>query len=503
MGLSERGLGFGSAWVRGKKVKRCGSIEMNNVELCRKQQSKRGKGVAEQEDDGGESQGTNQSPAVEASLPPELLAGEIFRYVVLNDAYRRQPKAALDTLCLVSSNWTSLVLACPLLWTHICIPQQGEHPLSILQLGLERSGDLPFCITLTLDSTDVFTQAAMPDVVTLLIQYRNRLQTLRIGFDLDLPTTIHPLFAVPSYPLLKEILIVRRLGVRPTILSSYAHLPFPINGLTELELRDSRPEDMDIFKDCPNLVRLGLYALTPVLHGDSSTFEPIILSSVRSLTVELHHQSIAGVEYFELELISVPVNWPRLFRHNPIFTRLHTLKLVNISTHQITHTFFDSNVDFLLLFSRLRKNPSTSTEILDQRSRRNSMLSNFFNSQARPHPNTDGGVLFWQNLNTITMHALDATEVVWLLNLLLSSLRPLIRTVNLSPISRAHLKKSLFFEPSWNTVNKVPWGSNAKAMDCEEHLKRRRPDLNLNTVRFEDYYVLERKGEFRDWSMPL
>ncbi|KAH8825120.1 hypothetical protein DL96DRAFT_1557817 [Flagelloscypha sp. PMI_526] len=239
-------------------------------------------------------------------LPPELLV-QVFSHYGAHGRSRGQPKASLDTLRRVSCLWNTLVVASPILWTDIMVPEKAVHPCAIMSLSVKRSKDMPFSITV--DAAGPLVDSAMPMINILCILNAQRLKALSLSVNgsTQASSLIRSLLTVEHFPVLQQISIVQPSqgpllanpffdpgiplfkGAAPVLrtmmLSNMDKIPFPLQNISQLELRQCQPATLDVLRECPRLTRLGLFALTP-LTGPSVTSNPIILSSLTSLSVE-------------------------------------------------------------------------------------------------------------------------------------------------------------------------------------------------------------------------
>ncbi|KAJ6520649.1 hypothetical protein B0H19DRAFT_1166944 [Mycena capillaripes] len=435
-----------------------------------------------------------------ASLPGEVLA-QIFK----SGTTLSCPPGCLPCLITYSAvceRFRSAALDYPDLWSSINVPFSARNVVALIALCFERSKSCLFNITLALYSADV---SVVTSVMLLVVQHVQRLRRLVITGTTSLsnPEEIFALlqnaqraprlavlelvFLDPHPNVSMEIPPGRLLMQAPSLSSLRLHgvtSPVPFVGLRSLEIQGLRSVYADfqaMAVASPLLTELILPRLRLMVDLQSMSLAPIEIPSLKTLALSfskphpsnqfnpchdlLSLLSIPNLEYLELAGGHIP-DLNKSFQNPSVFTKLRTLRLVNIPFHgQITvRNSRADNSDFLYGLStieelefihshpeRLLLLRDTTEQVSMGRPRARSISREIRSRPIRllvkapvdQHPFGQQQTLEppYPNLRSVSLDTLLAGEALWLYQLVLD--RPQIQVVKLSQMTERHLATSM------------------------------------------------------------
>ncbi|KAJ7509999.1 hypothetical protein B0H11DRAFT_1701480, partial [Mycena galericulata] len=477
-----------------------------------------------------------------SSLPSEILA-QIFKSGTTLSSSCPGCLPCLITYSSVSRRWRSSCLDYPDLWTNIYVPFFMRDVVAWIAVSLERSKSCLFDITLRLPdiNNDPAYIPVMKGVMLLVVQHVHRLRRLAVEANTFLTnpeeifallqnaqraprlTVLELTFSDPHPNVSMEIPQGSLLMQAPSLSSLRLHgvvSPVPFVGLRSLEiqgLRTTHAAFRDMVVASPLLTDLILPKLRLMVDLQSQALPPLEIPSLRKLALSfcrpppsniftpchslLSLLNIPNVEYLELAGGSMP-DLAKCFQNPSAFTRLRTLRLVNVSTFargSQTEPEVD-NCDYLRALTTVedlqlihsyanyllptqnesgkepkgRLHRTRSINLRDGKSplRRiyQPMQLDNYDVPRVPRggqPNLPASV--YPNLRSVSLDTLLAGQVLWLYQLVLE--RPKIEVVRLSPVTERHLATSLGMVNGVLHYQKL--GQSAQPVDVGKLLRER------------------------------
>ncbi|KAJ7685318.1 hypothetical protein DFH06DRAFT_1289236 [Mycena polygramma] len=402
-----------------------------------------------------------------ASLPGEVLA-EIFK----SGTTLSSPPGCLPcllTYSAVNGRWRSAAFDYPDLWASINVPFSARNVAALIAICLERSKSCLFNITITLPESP--EMPVVISVMLLVVQHVARLRRLAITASSFVPNA-EEIFGLlqnaqrtPRLAALELIFSDQHLSVNMGIppggllmqapsLSSLrlqgVASPVPFVGLRSLDIQGLRTTYAD-FRD--------MVVASPLLAE-------LILPKLRLMLNPCHDLlsllCIPNLEYLELAGGNIP-DLAKSFQDPSVFTKLRTLRLVNVSFMGrvgVRDPEID-NCDYLRALTTveclefIHSHPANllpSRNTVNQsgavRSRTRS-ISREMRLRPLGVPRRDPSVpqvtqateLSFPNLRSISLDTLLAAEALWLYHVVLE--RPQIQVVKISSVTERHLATSM------------------------------------------------------------
>ncbi|KAJ6496988.1 hypothetical protein C8R47DRAFT_1113382 [Mycena vitilis] len=433
-----------------------------------------------------------------ASLPGEVLA-EIFK----SGTTLSSPPGCLPCLLVysaVNERWRSAALDYPDLWASIDVPFSARNVAALIAICLDRSKSCLFNITMRLpDSPDM---PVIIGVMLLVVQHVARLRRLAITSTSFVPNA-EEIFGLlqnaQRTPRLAALELVFSdphasvsMGIPPGGLLMQAPLlsslrlqgvasPVPFVGLRSLDIQGLRTryaEFRDMVVASPLLTELILPKLRLMVDLQSKPLSPIEIPSLKILALSFYKANpsnqlnpchdllsllcVPNLEYLELAGGNIP-DLAKSFQDPSVFTKLRTLRLVNVSFMGRVGARDPEidNCDYLRALTTVESlefihshpaNLLPSRHTVNQsgavRSRTRS-ISREMRFRPLGVPRRDPSVpqvtqameLRFPNLRTISLDTLLAAEALWLYHVV--SERPQIQVVKISPVTERHLATSM------------------------------------------------------------